>query len=82
MRTNKLEREQKFGRLGYRLEEGALPDAVPDLPFKTNWQELVAKRLMQLAADRGVSRIAWYNGDQVGVRLGEKAQLERRSNQL
>jgi hypothetical protein len=40
------------------------------LPFKTNWQELAIKRLLQMFADKGVDRIYMMNGDQVGMRLG------------
>ena len=63
---------QKAAKQGYVSEGGK----IADLPFKSNWHELLAKRIMQLAANRGVTRVAWYNGDQVGMRLENRAQLE------
>lgn len=49
---------------------------VPDLPFKTSWQELAVKRLMQVAANEGYDGIAFATGDQVGLRLGEFKELQ------
>jgi hypothetical protein len=52
-------------------KEGYKPEGkVANLPFKSNWQELVAKRLLQVFADQGVQRVYVMNGDQVGMRLG------------
>lgn len=48
---------------------------VPDLPFKTTWDELAVKRILRLAADEGYDGVSWSNGEQVGIRLGTEAQL-------
>jgi hypothetical protein len=58
-----------------RAKEGLMAGKIPDLPFKTNWQELMLKRAIQLAVNRGATRFAWYNGDQVGMRLENAEQL-------
>lgn len=52
-------------------EQGKLPD----LPFKTSWDELAVKRILRLAADEGYDGISWANGDQVGLRQATPEQL-------
>jgi hypothetical protein len=61
-------------------EVNELHGKVANLPFKTEWQELVVKRLMRLAADEGYDGISWSNGDQVGLRL--KADPENPGREL
>jgi hypothetical protein len=46
-----------------------------DFPFKTSWQELMVKRLLQIAADEGYDGVSWSNGDQVGLRLKDEREL-------
>lgn len=48
---------------------------LPDLPFKTSWQELAVKRILRLAADEGYDAISLTNGDQIGLRLSDEQQL-------
>lgn len=50
-------------------------DRLPNLPFKSSWQELAVKRILRLAADEGYDGVSWSNGDQVGLRLGTAEQL-------
>ena len=54
---------------------------VPELPFKSNYQDLIIKRLMQIAADRGAQRLYLVNGNDVGFRLGAET-LEDSKKQL
>lgn len=48
------------------LDQGA---KLPYFPFKTSWQELVVKRILQRATDEGYDGISWANGDQVALRV-------------
>jgi GGDEF domain-containing protein len=41
---------------------------VPDAPFKTTWDEMVAKRLLRYAAEKGYERIGWTTGEQQAER--------------
>lgn len=41
-----------------RFNEGDIPDA----PFKTSWDEMVVKRLLYAAAEKGYAKIAWTTG--------------------
>jgi len=43
-------------------------DAVPNAPFKKNWQELAMKRAMQMAAEGGYDRVAFTTGKQQNAR--------------
>jgi hypothetical protein len=48
--------------------EGAGSRGVPDAPFKSDWHELVMKRMLRHAAENGYDRIAWTTGDQQAAR--------------
>lgn len=48
--------------------EGAGNQGVPDAPFKSDWHELVMKRMLRHAAENGYDRIAWTTGDQQAAR--------------
>jgi len=52
----------------YRRTVDPGPGAVPDAPFKTNWDEFVQKRLLRYAADNGYDGIAWSTGVQQAER--------------
>jgi hypothetical protein len=41
---------------------------VPDAPFKTDWHELVMKRMLREAVERGYDKIAWITGEQTADR--------------
>jgi hypothetical protein len=86
MNKDQIEEDPKIMKLRGDLQ-GAIDDyhkAVgekqkpPELPFKSNIHDLMAKRLMQLAADRGATRMVLLNGDQVGLRLGHPDIKEAR----
>jgi len=49
-------------------EETANPKSIPDAPFKSDWHELVMKRMLRHAAENGYDRIAWTTGDQQAAR--------------
>src|SRR5579862_510278 len=38
--------------------------AVPDAPLKSDWHELVMKRMLREAAEKGYDRLAWTTGQQ------------------
>ena len=41
---------------------------VPNQPFLKNWEELLLKRILRLAAEEGYDRVAWINGEQTADR--------------
>lgn len=43
--------------------ESASGDAVPDAPFRNNYQEYVLKRLIRMAAEEGYDSIGWTTAD-------------------
>lgn len=43
---------------------------VPDAPFKSNWEELVAKRMIRWAAENGYDGLVWPTGEQQAERYG------------
>jgi len=51
-------------------------DAVPDAPFKKNWQELAMKRAMQMAAEGGYDRVAFTTGNQQSARYDLSKQVD------
>jgi 2'-5' RNA ligase len=48
----------------HALQSGVVPDA----PFKTDWHELVMKRMLREAVERGYDKIAWVTGEQTAER--------------
>jgi hypothetical protein len=44
-------------------ELDATSDAVPDLPFKKNWQDIVLKRMIRYASENGFDSIAMTGGN-------------------
>jgi len=63
--------EQELESKFYRLQ-GAPPDA----PFKSNWHELVMRRVLQMATEGGYDKVAWTTGEQQAARYGEHIQGE------
>jgi hypothetical protein len=51
-------------------------NAVPDAPFKKNWQELTMKRAMQMAAEGGYDRVAFTTGKQQAERYSLSKQIK------
>jgi hypothetical protein len=58
-------------------KQSALGRAVPDAPFKKNWQELAMKRAMQMAAEGGYDRVAFTTGKQQSERYNLSKQVEK-----
>ncbi|MFA5943196.1 MAG: hypothetical protein WC876_01880 [Candidatus Thermoplasmatota archaeon] len=46
----------------------AAAPGVPDAPFKTTWEEMVSKRMLRMAAERGFAKIGWSTGEQAADR--------------
>jgi diguanylate cyclase (GGDEF)-like protein len=49
---------------------------VPAQPFLKNWEELVLKRVLRMAAEEGYDRVAWINGEQTAARYDLSKQLD------
>lgn len=64
------EEQAKFDTLNIAVNKAAetkrdmMQGAVPDAPFKQSWHELVMKRMLREAAEKGYDRLAWTTGDQ------------------
>jgi len=50
--------------------------AVPDAPFKKNWHELMTRRILQEAADKGYSRVTFTTGRTQADRYDLGKQVE------
>lgn len=60
----------------YRQEVGRLQrGAVPDAPFKSDWQELVMKRMLRYAAENGYDSLSWVTGEQTAERYDLSKQV-------
>lgn len=62
-----------------RKQESQLKNAIPDAPFKKNWQELAMKRAMQMAAEGGYDRVAFTTGKQQADRYSLSKQINELS---
>lgn len=49
---------------------------LPDAPFKTSWPELAMKRMIQLAAQEGKTRISWTPGEAQAARYDLSKQID------
>jgi hypothetical protein len=49
---------------------------VPQAPFKSDWHELVIKRMLRHAAENGYDRLAWTTGDQQAARYDLSKQVD------
>jgi hypothetical protein len=59
-----------------RKQESQLKNAIPDAPFKKNWQELTMKRAIQMAAEGGYDRVAFTTGKQQAERYSLSKQID------
>jgi len=50
--------------------------AVPDFPFKTNYHEVVLKRIIRMAAEQGFEKIGWITGAQTADRYDLSKQVD------
>jgi hypothetical protein len=51
--------------------------AVPAQPFLKNWEELVLKRTLRMAAEEGYDRVSWINGAQTADRYDLSKKVSR-----
>jgi hypothetical protein len=70
------EQEAKTAALSH-YGEGAGNPGVPDAPFKSDWHELVVKRMLRHAAENGYNRLAWTTGDQQAARYDLSKHIGR-----
>lgn len=66
---------QKGREIGYK--SGSSQSGVPDAPFKKNWMELMAKRLIRQAVDSGADRMSWTPGAKQAARYNLSKQVSR-----
>ena len=59
----------------YDLLETQKHGAVPDAPFKKNWEQLAMKRVMKYAAENGYDRVAWLPGAEQAKRYDLAKQV-------
>jgi hypothetical protein len=52
-------------------------DAVPDAPYKKNWQEMAVRRAIQMAVDQGYDRVAFTTGKQQAERYNLSKQVDK-----
>jgi len=81
MRADKLEKIQKYANIRkelYKLREKrfAIASGVPDAPFKKNWHELMTRRILQEAADKGYSRVTFTTGRTQADRYDLRKSIE------
>lgn len=69
--TIAIEAQKEINVMG-RTEIG-----VPDAPFKKTWHELMLKRILREAVEKGYDRVAWTTGEQ----QAERYALDKHINQ-
>lgn len=69
MTQDEYSRMQELAKKRYNI-------GVPDAPFKTSWPELALKRMIQLAAQEGKSRISWTPGEAQAARYDLSKQVK------
>lgn len=55
----------------------AAKQGVPPAPFAKTWHELVLKRMLRWAAEKGFDRVAWVTGEQTAARYDLSKQVDR-----
>lgn len=58
------------------LFSGVKANAVPDAPFKKNWDELAFKRMLHKAANEGYDSVSWTPGEAQAARYDLSKQLK------
>jgi hypothetical protein len=51
--------------------------AVPDAPFKKNWQEMTLRRMIRYAAENGYDGISWTGGEKQAERYDLSKQISK-----
>lgn len=57
--------------------EAALIGTIPDAPFKNSWHELVMKRMLRDAAEKGYDQLAWITGEETAKRYDLSKQIAK-----
>ncbi len=68
---------QETQRLERAYNAAAAQRGVPDAPFKNDWHELVMKRMLREAAEKGYDRLSWTTGDQQAERYDLSKHIGR-----
>lgn len=55
---------------------------VPAAPFRTNYADVMFKRVLRIAADAGLNRLAWSSPEMMGVRYAGEAPTAMYKNTL
>lgn len=71
-----LAEKQEWADIKNKLAR-ARSSGVPDAPFKTDWHELVMKRILRFAAENGYDRIGWVTGEQTAQRYDLTKHVDR-----
>jgi hypothetical protein len=72
------DREARQGdRMSWSPEDGYQPDVTPPMPFSGDWKELVAKRMLLYAAEKGYDGITWVTGEQTAERYDLSKKLAK-----
>lgn len=50
---------------------------VPDAPFKSDWHELVMKRMLRYAAEHGYDKVGWVTGEQTAARYDLSKKIDK-----
>ena len=68
---------QETQRLERAYNAATAQRGVPDAPFKNDWHELVMKRMLREAAEKGYDRLSWTTGDQQAERYDLSKHIGR-----
>jgi hypothetical protein len=75
--TNRMIDEEKWFELARQKDALiAKTEGVPDAPFKKNWHELMTRRILQEAADKGYSRVTFTTGRTQADRYDLRKSIE------
>jgi len=72
--TDQLKKLKEYKK-EHRILQGL--EGVLDFPFKKNWQEVVLKRIVRMAADQGINNIAWVTGEQTSDRYDLSKHVDK-----
>ena len=57
-----------YRRFASAIQHDPYHQAIPDMPFKNTWHEMLLKRIVRLAADNNFDAVAWTSGEQQAER--------------
>lgn len=79
MKEGKLSPDEakEYDRLSEMESLPRTKGGVPDAPFKSDWHELVMKRMLREAAEKGYDKLAWTTGEQQAERYDLSKHIDR-----